>query len=96
MGGKPCLDEADRLERKRASARKWALKNYKKISSPEEKKRHCESSKKWYYKNRDKRIEESEIWNAMNPEKIRRYQSKAYYKRIGKPVLFIKKSSIIN
>ena len=96
MGRKPYLNEADKLERKRASAKKWALKNYKKLTSPEEKKKHSEASKTWYYKNKERRIEEHEIWNAKNPEKVRRYQSKAYYKRIGKPVLFIKKSSIIN
>ena len=96
MGKKPYLNEADKLERKRASAKKWALKNYKKLTSPEEKKKHSEASMKWYYKNKERRIEEQSEWNANNPEKVKRYQSKAYYKRIGKPIIFIKKSSIIN
>lgn len=96
MGGKRCLNEEDRKERKRASARKYAKKNYATLTSPEAKKAHSEASMKWYWKNKMRRIAEQMEWNAKNKQKTRMYQKRAYYKRIGKPMLFIKKSSIIS
>jgi hypothetical protein len=96
MGGKPCLNDEDRLKRKRESALRYYHKNKDKLVKDEAyRERRRISSLKYYYNNQDKCIESACKWTKNNPEKVKLTNKKAYQKRkYGKTIFFIKKPKI--
>ncbi len=96
MGGTPCLNNEDRLKRKREAALRYYHKNKDNLVKDEnylERKR--KASLKYYYKNQDKCINSACKWTKNNPEKVKLTNKKAYQKRkYGKTIFFIKKPKI--
>jgi len=96
MGGKPCLNNEDRLKRKREASLRYYHKNKDNLVKDEnylERKR--KASLKYYYKNQDKCIDAAFKWTKNNPEKVKLTNKKAYQKRkYGKTIFFIKKQKI--
>ena len=95
MGGPPCKTDEERRLRRNASS----LKNYHKHKNdPGQKEKHLETGRqaslKYYHNNKDKCVQHVYNWKKNNPETYKRIQQKAYYKKKGKIILFIKKSSI--
>ena len=98
MGGKPCLNETDRLARKRAAQKKYQKKLLDlKIPKSEKKKEQCrKSSLAYYYRNQETCNYKAQLYTAANPGKHKLAQKKAYQKRrYNRNVIFIKKSKII-
>ena len=95
MGGPPCKTEEERQKRKNAASLKYYHK-HKNDPGQKEKSRetHRKASLKYYHNNKDKCVWHVLNWRANNPEKYKRIQQRAYYKKKGKIILFIKKSSI--
>ena len=95
MGGKKCLNDEERRLRKNAAALVYYHKNKDKLLKNEDyKERRRIGSLKYYNKNKEKCKESVLDWRLRNPLKYKRIQQKAYYKRMGKIVIFIKKKSI--
>lgn len=92
MGGTTCKTEEERIQRRRASA----LKSYHKckgkhVKTDEEKQKRSEASLKYYYKNKQKCIDNVCDWRKVNVEKVKQYSKRAYQKRVyDKEVFFIK------
>tara|TARA_R110002153_G_scaffold256093_1_gene414921 strand:+ start:169 stop:465 length:297 start_codon:yes stop_codon:yes gene_type:complete len=95
MGGKKCLNDEERRLRKNAAALNYYHKNKDKLLKDENyKERRRIGSLKYYHKNKQKCVDSVLDWRLRNPLKYKRIQQKAYYKRMGKIVIFIKKKSI--
>ena len=98
MGGKPCLNETDRLTRKRAAQKKYAQKllDLNIPISEARKEQSRKSSLAYYYRNQETCNYKAQLYTAANPEKHKLAQKKAYQKRrYNRNVIFIKKSKII-
>lgn len=96
MGGPPCINNEERLARRRANSLKYYHANKNK---PGYKEKTRESSRKasinYYYSHTEKCIESVCNWRVNNMDKVKRYNKKAYQKRKhNKQVIFIKKQSI--
>ena len=99
MGGKRCINEEERLERRRANCRKYYHAKRKKFGAPpstqELKDRHRKSSLKYYYTNKETCMANQLRWRQENPERVKQLSQRAYQKRkYGRNIIFIKKSSI--
>ena len=85
MGGKPCLNEEERLARKRANS----LKYYHKKKND---KAFIEKNRNYYKKNKPKCQAIVLKWRQEHPKEYARIQQRAYQKRkYGRVVVFIKK-----
>lgn len=96
MGGKPYLNEADKISRKYATYRKYQDKQ---VGLPITEKRRAQNRKSslaYYYRNQDLCIEKAAEYNKNHKVEHSLSMKKLYQKRkYSKEVVFIKKSKII-
>lgn len=95
MGGKRCKTDEERRQRRNAASLKYYHAHKNDLGQKEKhKETHRKASLKYYYNNKDKCVWHVLNWRLNNPERYKRIQQKAYYKKKGKIIIFIKKSLI--
>ena len=93
MGGKPYLNEEDKLARKRANSLKYYHKKKNdKAFIEKNREYHRTASRNYYKKNKPKCQATVLKWRQEHPKEYARIQQRAYQKRkYGRVVVFIKK-----